>query len=442
MLSVTGIIYLFKPQLDAAMYHNLMFVQSGETMMPYTEQVQAVQQVYSDAVISEFIPNVASDRSAEVAIITPDERNLTIFVNPYTAEVLGERDADNNLQAIARRLHSELMIGTWGSYLVEIAACWGLVLLLSGLYLWFPRNTVSIFGTLIPRVWSHNKRIFWRDLHAVPGLYGVLLIGFLILTGLPWSAFWGHTFAQIWGRFPAQMWDDVPTSTVLTGSLNRHGNLVVPWAVEQFPMPQSKPAEYVSNSDAHHAEHVVSQGDIASNTPVNLNTIVALAQARKAPPGFSVAFPEGETGVYTVSAFPNNPTQEVTMHIDQYSGHVLADVRWQDYGFVPKAVEMGVSVHMGKYFGLANQLLMLLASLIAILLSTTGAVLWWQRRPKSAGLLGAPELPAHVQHWRVPLGIVAVLGLVFPLVGLSLVAVLLIDYFVLSRIPMLRRVFN
>lgn len=48
------------------------------------------------------------------------------------------------------------------------------------------------------------------------------------------------------------------------------------------------------------------------------------------------------------------------MHIDQYSGKVLADVRWQDYGVVPKAVELGIAIHMGKYFGFGNQLLMLL----------------------------------------------------------------------------------
>jgi len=52
-----------------------------------------------------------------------------------------------------------------------------------------------------------------------------------------------------------------------------------------------------------------------------------------------VSFSEDKTSVYTVSAFPNDPTQEMTMHIDQYSGKVL-DIEWQDYGLVPKAVEM------------------------------------------------------------------------------------------------------
>jgi uncharacterized iron-regulated membrane protein len=233
------------------------------------------------------------------------------------------------------------------------------------------------------------------------------------------------------------MWDNVPQSTTLTGSLNQQGNLIVPWAVEQLPIPKSsKPGK------EHHSGHNEIIRGTPAGTSVNLDSVVTLAQAKGAPPGFSVSFPESQTGVYTVSAFPNNPAQEVTLHIDQYSGKVLADVRWKDYGLIPKAVEMGTSIHMGKYFGLSNQLLMLFAALIVIVLSVSGTVMWWQRRPKGTGWIGAPAMPTHVQEWKVPLAIVAVLGIAFPLVGLSLVTVVLLDYFVLARIPAVKRIFS
>ncbi|MBW4618614.1 MAG: PepSY domain-containing protein [Cyanosarcina radialis HA8281-LM2] len=441
VLAITGIIYLFKPQLDAAMYRHLMFVPPGANTLSYTEQVQFVQKAYPDATVTQITPNMAADRSSEVLLATADERDLMVFVNPHTGQVLGDRDENNNLQAIARKIHGELLIGKLGDYLVELAACWGLVLLISGLYLWWPRHKFSVLGTLIPRFWSQNKRVFWRDLHAVPGFYSILLIGFLILTGLPWTGFWGETFARISGQFPAQMWNDIPKSTVLTGSLNQRGQ-VVPWAVEQLPMPQSKASGHSDRSGHQHTGSNPARDGVAAGTLVNLNSVITLAQAQGAPLGFSVTLPVGETGVYTVSAFPGDPTHGVTMHIDRYSGKVLADVRWKDYGLVPKAVEMGIAIHMGKYFGLANQLLMLMAALMAMLLSITGAVMWWQRRPQEAGLIGAPAMPPYAQNWRVPLAIVAVLGLVFPLVGLSLAIVLLLDYFVLSRIPALKRVFN
>ncbi|MGB7249085.1 MAG: PepSY domain-containing protein [Phormidesmis sp.] len=320
---------------------------------------------------------------------------------------------------------------------------WSIVLIVSGIYLWFPRKSITVMGTLIPRLWSKNKRIFWRDLHAVPGFYGVLLIGFLLITGLPWTGFWGDTFAQVWGRFPDEMWDNVPQSTIVTGSLNQQGHLFVPWAAEQMPMPQSTiPAAslVVDHSAGDHSAD--DDNNVFSPVPEVFNKVVATAIAAGAPPGFNIAFPEDETGVYTASAFPNDPKQEVTIHIDQYSGEVLTSVGWKDYGIVPKAVELGVSIHMGKYFGIANQLIMLFAALITILLAVTGTVMWWQRRPKGSGLMGAPAMPAYVQDWRMPVAVVAVLGLILPLMGLSLVVVLLLDYFVISRVALLRRLFG
>jgi uncharacterized iron-regulated membrane protein len=441
ILSVTGIIYLFKPQLDDVMYRNLIFVPPQINSLSYTEQVEFATKSYPGATVTQITPSIASNRSTEVLLTTVDERNLMVFVNPHNGQVLGERDEDNNLQAIAVKIHGELMIGRLGDYLVELAACWGLVLLISGLYLWLPHYRFSVFGTFVPRLWSQNKRLFWRDLHAVPGFYGIILVGFLILTGLPWTGFWGDTFARVWSQFPVQMRDNIPQSTVLTGSLNQKGQ-IVPWAAERLPVPQSTVSKQNGHSGHSDADSTNSQNGTVSNTSVNLDSIISLARDKGAPAGFNVTFPKGETGVYTVSGSPADPTQEVTMHIDRYSGKVLADVRWKDYGLVPKAVEMGIAIHMGTYFGLGNQLLMLVGAAIAMLLSVTGAIMWWQRRPQASSSIGAPAMPPYVQNWRVPLTIVAVLGLVFPLVGLSLVIVLLLDYYLLSRIPALKRIFN
>jgi uncharacterized iron-regulated membrane protein len=108
MLATTGIIYLFKPQLDALMYHNKMFVQPTGTVLPYTQQLKAVQHLHPDATVAKLTPNVAPNRSTEVELTTADKPTLTVFVNPYTGQVLGERNEDHNPQSIARKLHGEL----------------------------------------------------------------------------------------------------------------------------------------------------------------------------------------------------------------------------------------------------------------------------------------------------------------------------------------------
>jgi uncharacterized iron-regulated membrane protein len=435
LLATTGMIYLFKPQLDALMYPQHV-VPGGVALLP-SQQLAAAQAAYPGGSVSTFKPAAAPDRSAEVVLTTADGRDVTAFINPYSGQVLGERDEYWNLQNIAMTLHGELMIGTYGDYLVELAACWALVLMVSGLYLWWPRKGFSLWGTLLPRLWTRNKRIFWRDLHSVPGFWGALIIIFMILTGLPWAGFWGTNFAQIWSRYPAQLWDDVPQSTQLTGSLNTTSNKTVPWAVEQLPLPQSTPGGgHGAQSEAAQGIRVTDEG-VAVGTPVNLDSIVALAEHKGLVPGFGVSLPADEYGVYTVSVFPNDARDQATLHIDQYSGNVLADIRFADYGLVPQMVETGIALHEGKMFGLPNQLLMLGACLIVILLTVSGAVMWWQRRPE--GRLGAPPMPQNVPLWKGAVAIICVLGVLFPLVGISLVVVLLLDWLVIARIPVLKR---
>ena len=73
----------------------------------------------------------------------------------------------------------------------------------------------------------------------------------------------------------------------------------MPWAVEPYPMPQSHlydESPYQPLVDGTPASEVVE--DMTSATPVNLDFVIALAQAQGAPPGFNVSWPEDEKGVY------------------------------------------------------------------------------------------------------------------------------------------------
>lgn len=86
----------------------------------------------------------------------------------------------------------------------------------------------------------------------------------------------------------------------------------------------------------------------------------------------------------------------------------------------------------------ANQLLMLGACAAVVLLSFTGMVMWWTRRPK--GRIGAPATPRDMPLWRGATAIMFVLGAVFPLMGISLILVLALDHLLIDRIPALRRI--
>ena len=429
LLSLTGMVYLFKPQLDQLMYADLLQVPVAEQRLSADQQLAVVQRAYPQANVQQYLPPLQADRSAQFVVDNAGQA-LNLFVDPYRGMLLGSQDAQNNLQAIARALHGELMIGTLGDRLIELAAGWGIVLLVSGLYLWWPRGSGGA-GVLWPRL-SSRGRLFWRDLHAVTGFWGSLLLLFMLLTGMTWTGYWGAQFAGAWNHFPAAMWDAVPTSDQQARSLNSSTRQTVAWAVETTPLPLSDP-------HAAHNGNATTQG--ASAAPqIGLQQVVDTASARGVQPGYSITLPKGAEGVYSIALFADDPRHDATLHLDQYSGAVLADVRWQDYGLVAKTVEGGVMLHEGKLFGLPNQLLMLAVCLLVLLSAISGLVMWWQRRPQ--GRFGVPPLRHDLPRWKTAIVVMLLLGAAFPLVGASLLLIWVLDWLLLSRLGALRRLAN
>ena len=85
-----------------------------------------------------------------------------------------------------------------------------------------------------------------------------------------------------------------------------------------------------------------------------------------------------------------------------------------------------VEVMDGSPSTLANQLLMLLACLLILLASVSGLVMWWKRRPQ--GRFGVPPLRHDLPLWKGGVAIMFGLGLLFPLVGASLLLMLVLDW--------------
>ena len=414
LLALTGIIYLFKPQLDPLLYDHLLNVTPAHHSLSADEQLLRVQATYPQAQISQYLPPVNPQRSAQF-VMHNGGRELNVFINPYNGELLGEQDAKLNLQAIARALHGELMIGTLGDRLVELAAGWGVVLVVSGLYLWWPRGQ-SAAGILWPRL-SRRGRVLWRDLHAVTGFWGAALLLFMLISGMTWTGFWGKQYADVWNQFPAAMWNNVPQSDVEARSLNTATRQTVPWAMENTPMP-------VSGAHAEHMGHgAMASGPAAPG--IKLQDVVDTANLRKVEPGYSITLPTTATGVFTVAVFADDPRNDPTLHVDQYTGEVLADVRWQHYSNVARATEMGVMLHEGKLFGSLNQIAILLVCLMILLSSVSGLVIWWKRRPQ--GRLGVPPLRHDLPTWKTGVVIMLALAVLFPLVGASLIGVWVLD---------------
>lgn len=410
-LAVTGALYLFKDEIDGIVHSDLKLVEVQESAakaLP-SQMVDAAVAVYPGTAV-KFTDPVSPDGSAEITVETANQGKLAVYVDPYTGKVLGALPDRGTVMWTIRYLHSLKYFGSFTRALIEIAGGWSILLVGTGIYLWWPRRqmggVVSIRGT--PR-----RRIFWRDTHAVTGIFVGFFIVFLAVTGMPWSGVWGAKVND-WVNgnnygYPAGVWTGVPMS-------DEHANHLaqMSWSLEQAKVPQSSEQQNQARA-------------------VGLDEAVATFEKLGLHKGYAVNLPTDTSGVYTGSVFPDDLASQRVIHLDQYSSKPLIDVSFADYGPFAKGIEWGISVHMGQQFGLVNQLVLLAACIAIVVLAISAGVMWWKRRP--SGSLGVPPLTADTRVFRGLLAILIVGGMIFPLVGISLVVMLVLDWIYSSIRP-------
>ncbi len=421
-LAITGAIYLWMPQYEAWKYHDLFNVPvpAGEAPLSADGQFSAAREAWPAYRPVQFIPAQSPGDTSQVIFNAPQGK-LTTYVNPYTGDIAGSLEEDKRLKNIVHDLHGELLAGPAGGYIVELAASWAFVLFLSGLYLWWPRPKFAVWGFLLPRLRAKG-RTFWRDIHAVPAVWFSVGTLFLLSTGLLWS----HGGGTWYRKISATLGQGTPVES----SAGAHRSELTGWS----PPLRSGLAEKIdtlASAPEHegHAMHAKQAANSAAyNGPeagaVTLDRVIAIAMERNVPQPYTIALPVGPKGVYSVLSDRNRAFSRTYLHLDQYSGKVLADVRFKDFGYLAQFMLWGIIAHEGQLFGLANQILGTVAAGGVLLLALSGLVMWWQRRP--AGKLGAPVAAGSLPR-PVLWGTLA-LAVFLPLLAASLGIFLLIDF--------------
>jgi uncharacterized iron-regulated membrane protein len=245
--------------------------------------------------------------------------------------------------------------------------------------------------------------------------------------GASWTGIWGAKIVQAWSTFPTEKWDAVPLSDATHADMNHADAKEVPWTLEQTPLP-------ASGSLA---------GKQAIAGPVTIDTVAEFAAGLGFPGRFQINLPADETGVWTVShdSMSNDghdPSADRTLHIDRHTGNVLADIPYANYSAYAKMMAWGIAFHEGD-LGVWNIALNTVFCLAMIFLPISGLVLWWKRRPVGAGRLAAPPQAKAEPFWATAVLIVVVLAVAFPLAGVAIVIVALLDWLVIQRIAPLKR---
>lgn len=427
MLAITGFFMMWFTAI-APEYGDRLAVAPQGVALPLAAQEEAARAaVPGTKGLSGYTAPYDARTPALFSVRDAQGAEQVVALDPYRGTALRVTADGETWNAFAEDIHGTLLIGKLGDRLIEIAACLGLFLIASGAYLWWPRNGATARDLFVPRL-AARGRSFWKSLHSATGAWTAILLAFFFVTGLAWTGVWGEKFVQAWSTFPAEKWDDVPLSDATHASMN-HAKKEVPWALEQTPMP-------ASGSDA-------GVTGLPDGAPVTLASVVALARQIGYAGRFRLSVPGDETGVWTIaqdsmSYDSPDPTSDRTVHVDQYTGKILADVRFADYSAAGKAMAVGIALHEGQA-GLWNLGLNALFCLSVIALCVSGIVMWWLRRPARARRVAAPPLPPSVPLTRGVVLIAVLLSMAFPMLGLTFLAVLTLDLVLGAALPGLKR---
>jgi uncharacterized iron-regulated membrane protein len=397
VLALSGTVFLFKPQIERWEERAFRDVAVADSASP-SRKVEAALAAFPGARFHSYrLPEQQND-AALVHLALPEPGAMRdVFVSPQGA-VLGSLNTNTRIVEIARRVHGQLLLGQRGSWLVELAACWAIVMLITGLYLWWPRGRGAA-GVIWPR-----RRMLLRDLHAVTGFWVSGFALLLLLTGLPWTDVWGNAFNAVraemgWVKGAPQ------------------------WSTHGGESPS--PTEHASHDHTSmHAGHEV-HGELALlDELVARTTRESLAfPAIVLAPGSALFGPPSADWV--VTSITQNRPLGVTVTYDGTAGEELSRERFADRHPIDRVVGYGLAWHEGALFGAINQAIGVLTAAALIAMSVTGFLMWRRRKP--AGVLGAPVLPTDRRKPLVIVIAILALALLLPLLAASLLLLWFID---------------
>ncbi len=376
-MALTGLPYVWEHELEDWWHPEYRALTPQATRVPYEQQLTTAHAALPDKPL--YMVKVDNDpRHATQFMFGTSDDPVSVFVNPYSGTVITQFSEWTRLSYAAISLHGLTFIEPYGSWLLELLACWGIVLCITGVYLWWPRGKGKLWGVFLPRLRS-DGRTRWRDLHAVTGFYFAAVLALYLITGLPWTAFWG-------GKLMSTIQDATEQSYPHCMS-SEAGMQSVP------PTPDAK--------------------------PVPLDAFVNFGLQQNLPGHLEITLPADNTRTVHLQNQLNRATVQKHFQLDLFTAKPVGTADWNDMPITQQAVALGISLHEGQLFGRITQITSTLLACIFMLMAGAGVAMWWKRRPQ-----GKLDWPQSVTAPPLPLELKAALialGFVLPMLGLSFI---------------------
>lgn len=340
IVAFSGAIYTWAPEISRIIYKQAVSPQEA----PFVGLSDLKATLDEEFPSGDFRTAFFQDEATAVQVLLYGNGTYYhAFLDPYSAELLHLQDMNKGWLNYVKFLHRNLILGDIGREIVHWVTLLFLIMVITGLVLWWPANRRARKGRLTIK-WGASPKKLNYDLHNVLGFYSTWIIIFCIITGL----FWG--FEVIRDSLHALAGEDAIA----------------------YDTPQSVVAP--------------SQVDFDQFTLLDSLAITL----RQEFPGKSIRIsnPHQEDEPIRVTINQPNPLVYNSDHLyfDRYSGRQLsgrfqADLHEKTSPF-RKINGLVYDIHFGTILGLPGRFLVFFASLIAASLPITGFMVWLGKRKK------------------------------------------------------------
>jgi uncharacterized iron-regulated membrane protein len=410
--TLTGILYVFTPQIEAVLYKKLDYVTPINTVRSLDDAIGAAKLAAPTTWrLHSAVPNFSANDTIKVYFVPPassrsitgavQEHNhgstqsttnpiavpkpsfglpaqaITVYVNPYTAEVVGSLANKDRFNSWAKKLHSTLLQNDAWRWMIELAASWLMVMLLTGLYLWWPRKAQAF----LPEANSKGRK-WWKQWHSFIGVSLSVMSLIILSTGLTWSKYAG---------------DQIRSLRDAVGQASPQ-------------VPQG-------------LKSIITEGQAA----LNWQTLWDTAKAQTPDVAIQMTPPREPNGTWRIASFDRSqPEKRFDLVLDAYSGKSLYYAGWDKQTAFGKATAIGIPFHRGE-FGWWNQALLLLFGFSVLFSLVSGWVMFFKRRQTGTFML--PRLlpgawsSASVGMWFTAVALCSLM----PLLAISTTAVAIFE---------------
>ncbi|MEA5258144.1 PepSY-associated TM helix domain-containing protein [Arcicella aquatica] len=348
IVSITGCLYAFQEEIqNVTQPFRFVEVQNKPFLRPSALEKIALKTLPNKQLHAILYSGKSQSAQAIFYHYEPSYYYIT-YLNPYNGEVLEVKDMDSDFFRIVLMGHYYLWLPpTIGQPIVATSTLVFVVMLISGIILWWPKNE----SAAKQRFWFRWKNATkWKrknyDLHNILGFYSAWIVLIIALTGLVWGFEWfANTVYGGLGGEKSTMYTEVFSDKKQKENLTKQSPAIDRiWYKMLAEQPLAKTIEvHIPESDS-------------ASLAVNVN------------------MEEGTTWKIDYRYFDQYSLKELSVN------HLYG--RFPAAKFADKAIRMNYDIHVGAIFGLAGKVLAFLVSLVAASLPISGVLIWWGRRKK------------------------------------------------------------